>query len=416
MPDNLLPQIDLEKFNYQLPKERIALFPLDDRSKSRLLAADTVHNTITHSSFEQIADFLRENSLLILNSTKVIAARIPMRKLSGGKAELLITDPVYPSVDPQITLAASSECTWKCILGGRHIDPDDKLIFDSPNPQIRLYALIKEKIANEVVAEFHWHPEEKSFSEILNTLGSVPLPPYIKREAQDSDRQTYQTVYAQSDGSVAAPTAGLHFTDDILLQLRSKNIQQCKLVLHVGPGTFKPIDTEDISRHDMHSEQIFIGKESLVQMLNTLERKEKIIATGTTSLRTLESIYWFALKLLRDPNTILHNELLSDQWDPYKSAQNGKLPSFEQLLPVLLEWMEKNKTDILSGRTKLLIVPGYKVRTINALITNFHMPKSTLILLVAALTGYDFWKRIYNEALRNNYRFLSYGDSSLILL
>jgi len=406
----MLPQIKLEEFNYSLPIDRIAKFPLENRDESKLLIVDKKNSQIRHKIFKDIASFIPENSHLVINETKVIFARLLLKKQSGGKAELLCVKPKFPSNDPQITMSAKKNCIWECIVGGKKIRENSFLYLSDNN--IDFSAKILKRTENRALVEFKWNKTNFSFSDVLLSIGRVPLPPYIKRDAIESDKTNYQTVYANIDGSVAAPTAGLHFTPEVLNDIQEKKIDISKVILHVGPGTFKPIDTDNVSNHNMHSEQIFITKTNLQSIIKAFEQKKYIIPTGTTSLRTLESLYWLGVKILDNRFREESNQLKLEQWEAYNLSDNvSALKSFT----ALIEWLDKRNLEKISAVTKLFIIPGYEFKTADGLITNFHLPKSTLILLVASFIGKELWERAYKEALANNYRFLSYGDSSLLL-
>lgn len=407
--------LNLSDFDYELPENKIALFPNEKREQSKLLVFDAHKNEkITHSNFSHLCDFIPENSLVVVNSTKVIPARFAMRKETGGVVELLLTEPIFPSTEPQITIASTSPTVWECIVGGRKI-LESSFLFPTSS-EINLKAFIKKRYENKAIVEFSWQPENISFAEILELLGKIPLPPYIKREVSEVDKNRYQTIYANSAGSVAAPTAGLHFTENIFSDFKKKNIDIAKIVLNVGPGTFVPIES-DVNSHQMHSEQIFVSKKTIEQIFNNyLKENNFTVATGTTSLRTLETLYWFGVRLIRKDFDV-HNfdntkGYFLEQNYPYQKISDIKVvDSFS----ILLDFMNEKNIDLLHLRTQLFIVPSYKIRTINALITNFHLPKSTLLLLVSAFIGTANCKNIYNSALTNDYRFLSYGDSSLLI-
>lgn len=411
-----IPKINLEKFDYDLPKEKIAEFPLEDRDSSKLLFAEANTGKIEHHTFKDISELLPDNSLLVINETKVIAARLKMKKPTGGKAEILCVEPVVPSFDPQLTMQARGECSWKCIIGGRKISAGIILSPESDLSGFELKAEIIEKKANEALVKFTWSPEKLSFAEALETIGKTPLPPYIKREADEKDKNDYQTVYAEKDGSVAAPTAGLHFTDEVLERLKKKGINICRLTLHVGPGTFKPIEADDIAGHEMHSERVFIERKAVDMIIEYLENNDNpnIVTTGTTSLRTLESLYWHGTKLFLGKAGD-DNKFELKQWDSYVLENTEKIPSSLESMKTVASLMEDEQMEYISGRTQLFCVPGYNFKMSDSLITNYHMPKSTLVLLVAAYIGEDLWDKAYGEALNNDYRFLSYGDSSLLV-
>ena len=389
-----IPKIGLEKYDYELPKERIAEFPLKKREESKMLRAELRTGEITHHIFKDITELLPENSLLVINETKVISARLKVKKETGGKAEIFCVDPVFPSNDPQFTMLAKKSCRWKCIIGGRKILSGTKLWPENNDSGIELSAVIIEKEANEAIVEFTWKPENLSFSEVLEKTGKTPLPPYIKREALEEDKNDYQTVYASNDGSVAAPTAGLHFTDSILKELKQKGTDTCRVTLHVGPGTFKPIEAGDISAHDMHSEMIILEKKSLEQIVAYLETAENpnIVTTGTTSLRTLESFFWLGAEIYLG-HGINKEHFKIEQWQPYLMENTERLPSRLESMQALLKYMNENNMDSISGNTQLFCVPGYCFKMADSLITNYHMPKSTLILLVAAFIGMNYGKK-----------------------
>jgi S-adenosylmethionine:tRNA ribosyltransferase-isomerase len=409
-----IPKARTEDYSYDLPEERIAKYPLGERDKSKLLLADAGSGTISHHTFLDISELLPANSLLVVNNTKVIQARFNLQKPTGGKAELLCVEPRVPSRDPQIAMKTKNSTNWICIVGGRKINEGISLSPLGENPN-NLKATLLERIENEALVEFSWSGN-KTFSEIVEDLGKIPLPPYIKREAEEKDKSAYQTVYAEKEGSIAAPTAGLHFTESAIRKVKAKGIDFAEVVLHVGPGTFKPVESDDISEHDMHSERISVSKDLIVRLISRLENNNKIIATGTTSLRTLESVYWIgALIHSGELESLNFRGYAPKQWDSYRLGHEGNLPSTLESLESILELLEKEDKTELVSYTQLLIVPGYKFRLVDALITNYHLPKSTLILLVAAFVGKDFWREIYKEALDNDYRFLSYGDSSLLI-
>jgi S-adenosylmethionine:tRNA ribosyltransferase-isomerase len=278
-----------------------------------------------------------------------------------------------------------------------------------------LNAEIIEKEGNKVLVKFEWHNQDYSFAKILELAGKIPLPPYIRRNTEEVDTLRYQTVYAKFDGSIAAPTAGLHFTEEIFDEIKEKSIGIEKLILHVGPGTFLPIDSNKIEDHVMHKETIFVTRNSIKNILEAITKGKKIIATGTTSVRTLESLYWWGAKLILNQDLIYSQELIVLQYEPYQYSLQSQKINPQKSFSKILEWLELNDSEILIGKTQLFIVPGYDYKIVNGMITNFHLPKSTLILLVAAFLGKDLWKESYQTALENNYRFLSYGDATLLL-
>ncbi len=402
-----LPDIKLDDFDYDLPKERIALYPVDKRGNSKLILTDAGTKKISHHVFVEIPSLLPENSMLVMNETKVIAARLPMRKSTGGKAEILCVEPLRN--EPQNAMQEKKESVWKCIAGGKKIRPGNTLYYEDQS-RISLKAEIINKDGTDAIVKFIWKPEELTFAGVLEIIGKTPLPPYIKREAEDSDKIRYQTVYANSEGSVAAPTAGLHFTDEILRELEMTGITQEKLTLHVGPGTFVPVEG-NVRNHKMHSERIHISAETLKNIKLAVSERKKIICTGTTAVRTLESLYWFGAMILEN-NTSFSNEILYlEQWEPYKIRE--KLCSVPDALQAVIK--HSAEQGYFSANTSLFILPGYSFKLTSGLITNFHLPKSTLILLVSAFAGDRLWRETYRNALENDYRFLSYGDACLFL-
>lgn len=411
--NNILNNHNIENYDYDLPKELIAFFPAEKRENSRLLYADAKNKTIEHYQFSDIIDLIPDNSLLAINNTKVIAARIPAKKTTGGRAEILCIDPIAPSYDPQITMISHNECIWKCILGGKAIRKNTILLPQSENNRYNFKATVLEKDGMEGVVKFNWENDKLTFADILTELGKIPLPPYISRDTTEDDKKRYQTVYAQNDGSVAAPTAGLHFTDSILNKLKKRNIEICNLTLHVGPGTFRPVDDEGIANHNMHEEQIFVEPKSLEQLSKAYKEKRSVIAVGTTSLRILESIYRVGINLNAGiENNFSENSFFFEQWESYNQKEIMTNP--QNSIDSIINYLKKNNLELLSGRTKLLIIPGYEIKTISGLITNYHLPKSTLLMLVSAFVGDDFRKEIYKTAIEEKYNFLSYGDSSFL--
>jgi len=403
-----IPQIDLSKYKYVLPKEKIAEVPLMNRDGSKLLVSKKSNaiqeELIDHSLFRNISEYLPDNSLIFINDTKVLPARLLMQKETGGRAELFLLEPISPSSDPQIILNTKNNCRWECMVGGKKIKEQSKLVLHDSN--LTFEAEIVSKNGNIALCDFFWE-NGKTFGEMLEEIGKIPLPPYIKRELTNEDKINYQTVYSQYKGSVAAPTAGLHFTDDILESLKLNN-EILNLTLHVGAGTFLPISSENINEHLMHKEQIFIKKDRIKSIINYLKKYDNVIATGTTSVRTLESLYWLGKRMYYKDFT-----LSVSQWEPYDNQFENI--SVIKSLSMILEYMDKNEIGVLNFNTDIIIVPSYEFKIIKGMITNFHQPESTLILLVAAFLGYDLWKKVYSEALNNDYRFLSYGDSSLLL-
>jgi S-adenosylmethionine:tRNA ribosyltransferase-isomerase len=387
-------------YTYDLPAHRIALHPLAQRDAAKLLVYR--QGVIEHSTFRFIADYLPANATLFFNDTKVIRARLLFRKPTGAEIEIFLLAPVAPFTDMAQAMQVRAKSLWQCSIGNlKRWKEHDSLVLT------RGKATLTARLINRInqTAELSWQPATLTLAEIIEAFGVVPLPPYINRAAQEADFERYQTVYSVHEGAVAAPTAGLHVTDDVLASLKKKNITTDFLTLHVSAGTFQPVKTEDALQHTMHSEQVVITRKN---MLTLLQPNRFTVAVGTTSLRTLESLYWYGVNLMRNPEA----EFFVSQSDPYRP--HTELPLVQQALQAILATMDNRGSDTLTGTTSIYIYPGYTFKICRGLITNFHLPASTLILLVAAFTGND-WKRIYREALENNYRFLSYGDSSLLI-
>ena len=409
-------KLNINDFDYHLPKEKIAYYPAKNRTHSKLLVFDK--DKIIHSIFDNISNFISPGSLLIVNSTKVLPARILLKKDTGGVVEFLLLEPY--NMDISTSLNSKVTTDWNCIVGGRNIRVGRMFTVIRDNVIITIEILKRHD--NRAVIRFHWKNEEVShtadvltFAEILEKVGQVPLPPYIKRVITDKDISDYQTIYANNLGSVASPTAGLHWTSDILDGLKNSGVKISELNLHIGMGTFVPI-SGSIKDHKMHSEKLLIHKETIANLLLQYHNNTPVIATGTTSLRTLESLYWFAIQIIKNKiNNTRYNEnsgFYISQGEIYENKYDIDLV---EIFNVLLDFMDKKSLKYLQGSTEIFIVPGYNIKTIDGLITNFHLPKSTLMLLVSAFVGTENIKNIYKEALENNYRFLSYGDSSLLL-
>ena len=404
MTKAIIPQnIRIEDYTYNLPNNRIAKHPVNDRDKSKLLVYNK--GNITDMDFIELPSLINKGDVLVYNDTKVIQARILFRKETGAKIEIFCLEPEQPT-DYVLAFESRNKCQWKCLIGNlkkwKSGNLQKSLLFEND-----IVTLTAEKINTDNgsnIIEFSWDNNKYSFAEVLENSGIIPIPPYLNRDTEESDKEQYQTVYSNIKGSVAAPTAGLHFSDSILKQLTDKHVDIAKLTLHVGAGTFKPVSSENIGDHDMHTEHFIVPKASLLKLLNSQER---IIAVGTTSSRTLESLYWFGVQMLS--GTFKKNHL--NQWDVYKLPQNI---SVKESLKMIITHLEKEQLDYFKASTQIIIVPGYRFRIINALITNFHMPRSTLLLLIAAFIG-DDWKTVYEHALNNKFRFLSYGDSSILL-
>ncbi len=404
------PPINIQDFNYKLPKERIAQFPLEKRDGSKLVIYKD--GLISESTFKNIPELLPENSLMIYNETKVVQARLLFEKETGAKIEVFCLEPIEPTREIQQAFEQHSGVVWKCLVGNSKKWKNGKLhkYFSNKGERALLTADRIEQHPSYSLIRFDWEPEGLTFSYILIQSGIIPLPPYMDRKTIDSDKYRYQTVYANSEGSVAAPTAGLHFTNEVFKNLKNRKISLEEVTLHVGAGTFKPVSTSDVREHEMHKEQIVIRKSLIQSLLSSLDKN--IIVVGTTTTRTIESLYWFGVKLLVDKT---ENENIDiNQWDPYKPEYNIGI-NLEKSLEAILSFMNKKGLEVISGKTQLIIIPGYKYKIPTILITNFHMPQSTLLLLVSAFIG-DEWKEVYNYALKHDFRFLSYGDSCLFFL
>ncbi len=392
-------EILISDYGYELPSERIALHPLSERDESKLLVYKK--GDIVHSSFKNIDGFVPNNCTLFFNNTRVIPARLIFTKSSGAEIEVFVLHPIKPSSLVYEAMQAIESATWKCAIGNLKRWPDGLLLsylFSSGE-------LTAELISREdAIVHFRWNSKGLTFAEVVKECGATPLPPYLKRKATKEDKDRYQTIYSQADGAVAAPTAGLHFTEAVLNTIKKKGIGVDFLTLHVSAGTFLPVKTTNALDHQMHSEQVVVQK-SIIEKL--LIDDQKVIAVGTTSMRTLESLYWYGVKLIAD-NTA---EFIVYKMDPYELANN--LTKKESLRAIYNKMISEG-LEFIAGETSIYIVPSYSFKICNGLITNFHQPSSTLMLLVAAFVG-DDWKKIYEAALKNEYRFLSYGDSSLLL-
>lgn len=402
------PNLSISDYTYSLPEERIAKFPLSKRDDSKLLLYQS--GKISESRFNQLASYLPESSLLVFNNTRVIHARLLFRKESGAKIEIFCLEPYSPPLAEQ-ALASHHCCTWKCIVGNLKRWKSERLCltYSINGANGTLNADKKERDGADVQVLFSW-TSNHTFGQVIEACGQLPIPPYLKRETEAADLITYQTVYAKHEGSVAAPTAGLHFTNDVLKSLDSKGIEREELTLHVGAGTFKPVKAATIDQHEMHCEHFSIRQATLQHIIDKLNGG-KIIAVGTTSVRTLESLYYLGLAVAQN-KTINLEQLTVNQWAPYKEKQADI--NAQTALNELLLYMKNRAINELSSATSIMIAPPYQYKVVNGLITNFHQPQSTLLLLVAALIGED-WHKVYSYALNNNFRFLSYGDSSLLL-
>lgn len=400
--------LSIQQFSYTLPDNRIAWHPLEQRDESKLLIYN--NKTISESQYAHIAHYLPQGSLLIFNNTRVVEARLIFKKPSGGSIEVFCLEPHHQYGDIQQAMLQKGQVLWNCLVGGaskwKHGMVLEKHI-EMPSGGLTLRAAIVERQADSFSIQFTWSPEHLSFAEVLHEAGLIPLPPYIKRSTEDIDKERYQTIYARNEGSVAAPTAGLHFTDRIFEALKARQIKTDFVTLHVGAGTFKPVKAEQMQEHVMHTEFIDVQAEVIAALI---AHRGKTFCVGTTSLRTLESLYWMGVKIIQNPQ-LETEELCIKQWEVYDSLPQD-IPATEAL-QALLQWMELGNLRNLVNQTQILIAPGYRFRTIAGLITNFHQPQSTLLLLVAALIGED-WRSVYEYALDHEFRFLSYGDGCLL--
>jgi len=402
-------KIRIHDYTYTLPQEKIAFHPLKERDSSRLLVFQ--NGTLSEDIYKNLAGHLPPGSLMIFNNTKVVEARILFQKKTGGVIEIFCLEPDERYADVPSAMLQKKEVFWKCLIGGaskwKHGQLLEKKI-QTGQKEILLTAGYSRKEEDHFIIHLQWDDPEYSFAEIIHAAGIIPLPPYIKRSVEKEDRERYQTIYAHYDGSVAAPTAGLHFTPALFNALAERNIHTDYVTLHVGAGTFKPVKAETIEDHDMHAEFIHVSAVTIRNILGHLSRT--ICAVGTTSFRTVESLYWLGAKTLLDP-AISPADLFLSQWEAYE-LEKENIPSGEALSS-LARWMQVNHKEELITRTSLMAVPGYRVKIVNSLVTNFHQPQSTLLLLIAALIGED-WRKLYDYALDNNFRFLSYGDGNLI--
>jgi S-adenosylmethionine:tRNA ribosyltransferase-isomerase len=402
-------ELQISSFSYPLPENRIARFPLEERDSSKLLIYK--NGSVQEDRFNNIHRYLPTGSLIVFNQTRVIEARILFTKPSGGTLEVFLLDPAPVYQDITKALQQEGTADWKCLVGGaskwKHGYIPEKKI-ETGEGEIILRAEIIERNTGSFTIRFSWTPLQYSFASVIHYLGQVPLPPYLKRRPEITDENRYQTVYAKDKGSVAAPTAGLHFTERVFGQLKEKNIESVFLTLHVGAGTFMPVKADQMNGHEMHAEWIDVPL-SAIEMLS--QNLKPLFSVGTTSMRTLESLYWMGVKVSTDESITL-GQLEISQWEVYDKLQPYMIPKSESL-KALAQWLRKNNLQSLITKTQILIAPGYECKMIDGLITNFHQPESTLLLLVAAVIGSE-WKSIYEFALNNNYRFLSYGDACLL--
>ncbi|MBB3188397.1 S-adenosylmethionine:tRNA ribosyltransferase-isomerase [Microbacter margulisiae] len=396
-------QLSIDAYDYELPDERIAKFPLQQRDASKLLLYR--EGGVSHTVFSSLADYLPSQTLLVRNNTRVVQARLIFHKATGARIELFCLEPFSPS-DYALMFQQTGSCQWIGLIGNAKKWKEG--VLSRPfEIEGNLYTLKATRVASHgkaYVLQFEWDAPV-SFANLLEKVGELPIPPYLHREAQASDKVTYQTVYAQIEGSVAAPTAGLHFTESVLSDLKKKTIEWVDVTLHVGAGTFQPVKADAMKDHEMHTESIAVTRDVIRRLL---EHKTPLVAVGTTSVRTLESLYFLGKKLLVNPYL---SDFHIDQWTPYENDDFN--PSKQEALSALIDYLDRLHVAELHASTQILIAPGYTFHLVDALITNFHQPRSTLLLLISAFVG-DDWQRIYEYALQNDFRFLSYGDSSLL--
>ena len=400
--------IQIKDFNYNLPDERIAKFPLAKRDNSKLLLYR--HGEVTEDVFHNIAQYLPKGALMVFNNTKVIQARLHFRKETGALIEVFLLEPYMPA-DYEQMFQTTGHCSWLCMIGNlkKWKEGTLKRTFDVKGKEVTLVAERKEDVHKSYRVDFSWDASDVSWAELLDAVGELPIPPYLNRETQESDKTTYQTVYSKIKGSVAAPTAGLHFTPEVLADIDRHEIDREELTLHVGAGTFKPVKSEEIQDHEMHTEYICVHRQTLEKLIR---HEAKAIAVGTTSVRTLESLYYIGVKLEKTLD-LSEEELHVCQWEPYENAVAKPITPLKAIENILA-YLDKHGLSVLHASTQIIIAPGYEYNIVKMLVTNFHQPQSTLLLLVSAFVHGD-WHKIYDYALAHDFRFLSYGDSSLLI-
>ncbi len=402
-------QLSIADYTYHLPDDRIARYPLDERDASKLLVYR--QGEIISQSFSHIAECLPENALLVFNNSKVVAARLMFEKATGGMIEIFALEPHESYADITAAMKATHHVLYKCLVGGASKWKTGMVLqkkVDTTEGQVMIEAAMIEKRNDCFIIRFSWYPNELAFAQILQLFGQIPIPPYLQRQPELSDNERYQTLYAKADGSVAAPTAGLHFTPAIFEAIANKNMKSAYVTLHVGAGTFKPVKADVMQAHEMHAEFIDVK----IDLINELLNATVIIPVGTTSMRTLESLYWMGVKAAINPGITLQ-DLPIKQWEVYDELCQFEIEKADAIA-ALKSWMEKMNLEQLVLKSQIMIAPGYRFKICKGLVTNFHQPNSTLLLLVAALVGKN-WKNIYEYALQEDFRFLSYGDSCLLL-
>jgi S-adenosylmethionine:tRNA ribosyltransferase-isomerase len=402
--------LTIRDFDYTLPEDKIAIYPLQKRDQSKLLVYK--NGNLSEDIYKNISAHLPEKSFLVFNDTKVIKARILFQKKTGAVIEIFCLEPHEKINDYAVVLQQRNSSRWQCMIGGagkwKEKFLEKKILIKGE--EIFLKAALVKKLTDAYVVELSWTPGDYSFSEIIEHAGETPLPPYIKRKAEESDVEKYQTIYSHYEGSVAAPTAGLHFTEEIFSSLKEKNIETGFVTLHVGAGTFKPVKAASMEGHEMHAEWIDVSTKFIEQLIENVSHD--VFCVGTTSVRTIESLYWMGLKTFINQE-IKFDDLKINQWEVYEEPLSDNNCSVTQSLESLLKYLQNKKTERLFIPTQIIIVPGYSFKITNGIVTNFHQPKSTLLLLVSAMIG-EKWKEIYEYALNHEFRFLSYGDGCLI--
>lgn len=418
--------IKISDYNYDLPDERIAKFPIAQRDHSKLLVYK--HGEVSDDVFHHLPTYLPQGALMIFNNTKVIQARLHFRKETGALIEVFLMEPAEPT-DYELMFQTTGHCSWLCMIGNlkKWKEGSLKRDFEIKSHKLTLSATMRRgdalgSEAQKMVAkgggtnywvDFDWDNDKVSFAEILEAVGELPIPPYLNRKTEESDKTTYQTVYSKVKGSVAAPTAGLHFTDAVLKDLDAHGIDREEVTLHVGAGTFKPVKSLEIEGHQMHTEYIVVHRRSLEKLI---KHECRVIAVGTTSVRTIESLYYMGVHLLKHPEAN-EDDLHVKQWDPYELSEDGNLVDGitpMQAIQAIIDYLDRNGLEALHSSTQIIIAPGYQYKIVKMLVTNFHQPQSTLLLLVSAFLKGD-WKKVYDYALSHDFRFLSYGDSSLLI-
>ena len=418
--------IKISDYNYDLPDERIAKFPIAQRDHSKLLVYK--HGEVSDDVFHHLPTYLPQGALMIFNNTKVIQARLHFRKETGALIEVFLMEPAEPT-DYELMFQTTGHCSWLCMIGNlkKWKEGSLKRDFEIKGNKLTLSATMRRgdalgSEAQKMVAkgggtnywiDFDWDNDKVSFAEILEAVGELPIPPYLNRKTEESDKTTYQTVYSKIKGSVAAPTAGLHFTDAVLKDLDAHGIDREEVTLHVGAGTFKPVKSLEIEGHQMHTEYIVVHRRSLEKLI---KHECRVIAVGTTSVRTIESLYYMGVHLLKHPEAN-EEDLHVKQWDPYELSEDGNLVDGitpMQAIQAIIDYLDRNGLEALHSSTQIIIAPGYQYKIVKMLVTNFHQPQSTLLLLVSAFLKGD-WKTVYDYALSHDFRFLSYGDSSLLI-